>query len=81
MNSELYLNSVQCAAVSTHFSFIKVPPQNVLTKVVDEEKDSPTCHPISPIPASTPPTTLVENPFLLNALRPQKHLKDTNIVY
>ena len=71
---ELYLNSVQCAAVSTHFSFIKVPPQNVLTDDVEEEKDSPTCHPISPLPASSPPTTLGNNPFLLSSLRPQKHL-------
>ena len=70
---ELYLNSVQCAAVSTHFSLIKVPPQKMNDDV--EERESPTCHPISPFAASSPPTTFGSNLLLLlNAFFPQKHL-------
>ena len=55
--------SMQCAAVSTHLSFKRVPPQKMLAKEVEEESVSPTCHPTSPLLASSPPTTFEDQPF------------------
>ena len=65
--------------MSTHFSFIKVPPQKILTNDADREYESPTCHPTSPLAAFSPPTTLGAYLFMLNVLRPQIHLKNTHI--
>ena len=47
----------------------------MLTNDVDLEYDSPTCHPTSPLAASSPPTILGAYLFMLNLLRPQKHLQ------
>ena len=51
MQKLAHVESVQCAAVSTHCSFINVPPQKMLANDGDEEYDNPTCHPISPFTA------------------------------
>ena len=71
----------QCAAVNTHLSFRRVPPQKILANEVEEELERPTCHPTSPLLASTPPTTFEDHPppsflpFLLTMFLPQMHLK------
>ena len=65
----------QCAALSTHLSLRRVPPQNMLAYDVDEELERPTCHPTSPMLAFWPPTTLVEFRSLLRVSLPQMHLE------
>ena len=66
----------QCAALSTHLSLRRVPPQNMLANVVDEDLASPICHPTSPMLAFWPPTTLVEFRSLLRVSLPQMHLEE-----
>ena len=63
----------QCAALSTHLSLRRVPPQNMLADEGDDDLERPTCHPTSPLKAFCPPTTLVLN---LNVFGPHLQLKN-----
>ena len=61
----------QWAALSTHLSLRRVPPQKMFAKDVEEELERPTCHPISPLLAFCPPTILEP----LTVFRPHLQLK------
>ena len=61
----------QWAALSTHLSLMRVPPQNMLALSVLPELERPTCHPTSPLLAFWPPTTLVP---VFTVFKPHLHL-------
>ena len=64
----------QCAALNTHLSLRRVPPQNMLADDVEEDLERPTCHPTSPLLAFWPPTTF-EPILILIVFRPHLQLK------